>query len=103
MGSWENGKIACASVEYISQTDVDDRQRPLVHSALRTLNGYIRYVRKQRQGRDLYGDHPVRKDSPVYYPSMFPPNEPAEELHSHQPTNRQETSHGNPPNNHNSE
>ena len=71
--------LTCATVEYTLQADLDDRQRPLVHSALRTLNGYIRYVRKQRQGRDLYGDRPVREDSPVYYPSILPPNESTEE------------------------
>ena len=46
---------------------VNNHQRPLIHSALRALNGYIRYVRNQRQGRDLYGDRLVREDGPVYH------------------------------------
>lgn len=45
---------------------MDDRQRPLAHTAWRALNGYIRYVRNQRQGYDLYGDRLVREDGPVY-------------------------------------
>jgi four helix bundle protein len=31
-------------------------QRQLCHNALRSLNGYIRYVRAQQQGRQEYGD-----------------------------------------------
>jgi len=38
-------------------------QRELCHSALRSLNGYIRYVRKQQQGRQEYGDCALREDS----------------------------------------
>jgi four helix bundle protein len=41
-------------------------QRELCHNALRTLNGYIRYVRGQRQGHQEYGDRAVREDSPEY-------------------------------------
>ncbi len=42
------------------------RQRELCHSALRSLNGYIRYVRGQRQGHQEYGERLVREDDPIY-------------------------------------
>ena len=42
------------------------RQRELCHSALRALNGYIRYVRGQRQGHLEYGERVLRENSPVY-------------------------------------
>ncbi len=42
-------------------------QRQLCHSALRSLNGYIRYVRGQQQGRQEYGDRvAVREEGPIY-------------------------------------
>ncbi len=41
-------------------------QRELCHSALRSLNGYIRYVRGQRQGYLEYGERAVHDDSPAY-------------------------------------
>ena len=49
------------------------RQRELCHSALRSLNGYIRYVRGQRQGRQEYGDRMMHEDGPLYTVS---PEEP---------------------------
>ncbi len=42
------------------------RQRELCHSALRSLNGYIRYVRGQRQGHQEYGERMVHEDGPTY-------------------------------------
>jgi len=41
-------------------------QRELCHSALRSLNGYIRYVRKQQQGRQEYGDRTLQEDGQNY-------------------------------------
>ena len=41
-------------------------QRELCHSALHSLNGYIRYVRKKQQGRQEYGESALREESPVY-------------------------------------
>ncbi len=42
-------------------------QRQLCHSALRSLNGYIRYVRGQQQGRQEYGDHvSLHEEGPIY-------------------------------------
>jgi four helix bundle protein len=40
---------------YIARGSLD-QQRELCHSALRSLNGFIRYVRKQRQGHQEYGN-----------------------------------------------
>jgi four helix bundle protein len=42
------------------------QQRELCHSALRSLNGYIRYVRSQQQGRQEYGDHAVKEEALTY-------------------------------------
>jgi four helix bundle protein len=42
------------------------RQRELCHSAMRALNGHIRYVRGQRQGYQEYGERAVHEDSPIY-------------------------------------
>ncbi|MBL7063621.1 MAG: four helix bundle protein [Anaerolineae bacterium] len=50
-----SGFVICDEVGYTSGEL--PRQRELCHSALRSLNGYIRYVRKQQRGRKEYGDH----------------------------------------------
>jgi four helix bundle protein len=50
------------------------RQRELCHSALRSLNGYIRYVRGQRQGHQEYGERVVHEDSSIY---TISPEEPS--------------------------
>jgi four helix bundle protein len=42
------------------------RQRELCSGAARSLNGYIRYVRDQRQGHLEYGNQAFREDSPTY-------------------------------------
>jgi four helix bundle protein len=42
------------------------RQRELCHSAMRALNGYIRYVRGQRQGYQEYGERAVHENNPAY-------------------------------------
>jgi four helix bundle protein len=55
------------------------RQRELCHSALRSLNGYIRYVRGQRQGRQEYGERMVHEDGSTYTIS-------SDELSAHQST-----------------
>ena len=49
------------------------KQRELCHNALRALNGYIRYVRGQRQGHQEYGDRALHEDSPDYTLSPEPP------------------------------
>jgi four helix bundle protein len=57
--------ITCEAVKYIDQTELA-RLRALTHSALRSLNGYIRYVRKQQQGRKEFGSQMLREDQPIY-------------------------------------
>ena len=56
--------ITCDAVRLL--TGELPRQRELCHSALRALNGYIRYVRGQRQGHLEYGERVLRENSPVY-------------------------------------
>ncbi len=68
-----SGFIACNEVGYTSGEL--PRQRELCHSALRSLNGYARYIRKQQRGREEYGDRRLHKDSPPYVAIPEPPVE----------------------------
>ncbi len=60
-----SGFVSCQTVDYIDQAELA-RLRQLVHSALRSLNGYIRYVRKQQQGHKEYGTRALRENQAVY-------------------------------------
>jgi four helix bundle protein len=62
--------IACDDRNY-TQSEIS-QQRELCHAALRSLNGYIRYVRTQQQGRKEYGDHVAKDDVPTYTISDLP-------------------------------
>ena len=57
--------VSCEAVGYIS-TDELDILRQLAHGALRSLNGYIRYVRKQQRGQMEYGNQAIREVQPIY-------------------------------------
>lgn len=57
--------IACDELQY-TQGEIT-RQRELSHSALRSLNGYIRYVRAQQQGKQEYGERAVKEEPPAYH------------------------------------
>ena len=59
--------ITCDAVRLL--TGESPRQRELCHSALRALNGYIRYVRGQRQGHLEYGERAVHENGAVYIAS----------------------------------
>jgi four helix bundle protein len=52
--------VACGEVGYRIQEL--PHQRELCQSALRSLNGFIRYVRGQQKGHMEYGDHIVREE-----------------------------------------
>jgi four helix bundle protein len=56
--------IACNELKYTSNELAE--QRELCHSALRSLNGYIRYVRTQQQGKQEYGERAVKEETPNY-------------------------------------
>jgi four helix bundle protein len=56
--------IACAEIG-LGTGSLSDR-RQLCHSALRSLNGYIRYVREQQRGRAEFGDRALHEESPEY-------------------------------------
>jgi four helix bundle protein len=62
--------IACEDRKYTHEEI--SHQRELCHSALRSLNGYIRYVRGQQQGKQEYGEHAVKEDAPTYTISDLP-------------------------------
>lgn len=56
--------IACDERKYTA--DELAIQRKMCHSALRSLNGYIRFVRTQQQGKQEYGERAVKEETPVY-------------------------------------
>ncbi len=53
--------IVCDEASYT--TAELPHQRELCYAALRSLNGFIRYVRKQQQGYQEYGDQFLREES----------------------------------------
>ncbi len=57
--------ITAHVVGYCEKDKVDDA-RQLVHSIHRGMNGYVNYIRKQRQGADVFGPTAFREDAPVY-------------------------------------
>jgi four helix bundle protein len=65
-----SGFITCQAVGYTSEADLD-RQRELTHRALQALNGYIRYVRKQQQGQELFGNR-LLHETEIEYESTNP-------------------------------
>jgi four helix bundle protein len=61
-----SGFIVCDALGYT--TGELSGQRQLCHNALRSLNGYIRYVRGQQQGRQEYGDRvALHEEGPIYH------------------------------------
>ena len=56
--------IACDDRKYTK--DELPQQRELCHSALRSLNGYIRYVRTQQQGKQEYGEQAINEEFTSY-------------------------------------
>ena len=43
-----------------------ESQRQLYGNTIRALNGYIRYVRNQKQGYKEYGERAVKEETPLY-------------------------------------
>jgi four helix bundle protein len=56
--------VACDGAAY-SKAELE-RQRELCHAALRSLNGYIRYIREQQKGHKEYGTEVVREENSIY-------------------------------------
>jgi four helix bundle protein len=56
--------IACDDRNY-TKGEIS-KERELCHSALRSLNGYIRYVRGHQQGKQEYGERAIREDRSNY-------------------------------------
>ena len=56
--------IACDELKYTKNKIA--QQRELCHSALRSLNGYIRYVRSQQQGKHEYGERAIKEEASAY-------------------------------------
>jgi len=57
---------SCEAVGYIDQRELT-RLRQVTYSALRSLNGYIRYIRRQQRGQKEYGAQLMREDQPMIY------------------------------------
>ncbi len=65
--------IACDDRKYTK--DELPQQRELCHSALRSLNGYIRYVRAQQQGKQEYGERAIKEEEATYTVTDPPPSD----------------------------
>ena len=61
--------VSCEAIGYLSPAELIPL-RQLAHSALRSLNGYIRYVRKHQRGQDEYGSQLLREDQPIYHTAV---------------------------------
>ncbi len=60
-----SGFIEANAVGYCAEEQVD-WARALVHSIHRGMNGYMAYIRRQRQGADLFGNTHLRENDPFY-------------------------------------
>lgn len=56
--------IACDVQKYT--IDKISNQRELCHTALRSLNGYIRYVRSLQQGKQEFGERVLKEEGAAY-------------------------------------
>jgi len=60
-----SGFIDCQIVGYTSEVELNS-QRGLCHRALQALNGYIRFIHRQRQGHKEFGDQ-ILRESEIRY------------------------------------
>jgi len=59
------GFIDCQALGYTSEAKLTE-QRNLCHRALQALNGYIRFVHRQRQGHKEFGDRVLQEPRAEY-------------------------------------
>jgi len=64
------GLIQARDLQYIT-TEQFERAYSLARETERALNGYIAYVQRQKEGRQLFGDHPLREPN-VEYVTDYP-------------------------------
>ena len=84
-----SGFIDCQAVGYTSEADLIS-QRNLCHRAMQTLNGYIRFVHRQRQGHKEFGDRVLQEPEIKYI--IHPTPEPTNlESTNPKPTNTEST------------
>ena len=57
--------IVCTELGYNAKNELET-QRELCGNAIRTLNGYIRYVRSQKQGYKEYGERAIKEENTFY-------------------------------------
>ena len=60
-----SGLVGSQAVGYTNESQLTN-QRSLCHRALQSLNGYIRYIRRQRSGQKEFGDRMLREPEIVY-------------------------------------
>ena len=60
-----SGLVDCQAVGYIGEAELAN-QRSLCHRALQSLNGYIRYIQRQRQGQKEFGDRVLQEPEVRY-------------------------------------
>jgi four helix bundle protein len=66
-GSLSETLSAFICCDHVGHThDQLNRQRDMCHRALRSLSGYIRYVRAQQQGKSEYGENLLHESAPQY-------------------------------------
>jgi four helix bundle protein len=58
-------------LDYLDQTSFEALYN-LTRRAEKALNGYMNYVRKQRQGHELFGDRTLQEDSSHYFAELPP-------------------------------
>jgi len=75
-----SGFIDCQTVGYTTEATLTG-QRNLCHRALQALNGYIRFIHRQRQGHKEYGDRVLQEPRAEYI------IHPTPEFTSTEPTN----------------
>ena len=57
--------VSCEALGYLDPEKLATL-RQLAHSTLRSLNGYIRYSKKQQQGSNEYGHHAIQEERVTY-------------------------------------
>ncbi len=70
-----SGFIDCQALGYTNEAKLTG-QRDLCHRALQALNGYIRFIHRQRQGHKEYGERVLQEPRTEYIirPTPEPPN-----------------------------
>ena len=72
--------IAAQTIGYCDETLVD-KTRALVHSIHRGMNGYTAYIRRQRQGADVFGQSHLQEQDVIYSAQLLDTENETEDAH----------------------